>query len=415
VATPARLEPRLCYIAYPLSLTLQSANAIQTFATLRALQRLRPTLALVPRWLAEPSRFLELGALHLPRPAVGKLARLYRTTLWSYAERSIFAAMTAAAVAWRRLRGRRADAVFVRDVVCAAWWGTLWGRLLRLPVIYEAHDLESENPSRAREGWAQPWLRRLDRAALRRSAAVVSLTEDFRRQLEREGWRPAPEVTVIPDAFDEERFVPADRAAVRARLGLDARQPLFVYAGLTFVNRGLERLLDAFAGVRQAVPDARLALVGRAEEEAAELRARARALALDGTLLWPGRLPQEHVVPFLHAADVLVMPDTVREVSGSPLKLFEYMAVGRAIVLPDIPALAEVLPRSVGYYFPRGNTQALASALLRALQDPERPRREQAAREAVLPFTFSARAGRIVAVVEQALGERRRDLRGAAC
>jgi glycosyltransferase involved in cell wall biosynthesis len=109
------------------------------------------------------------------------------------------------------------------------------------------------------------------------------------------------------------------------------------------------------------------------------------------------------VVPFLHAADVLVMPDTVREVSGSPLKLFEYMAVGRAIVLPEIEALAEILPRSVGYYFRRGDTRALGETLQRALQDPERPRREQEARRAVLPYSFAARAERIVAVVEQAL------------
>jgi glycosyltransferase involved in cell wall biosynthesis len=274
---------------------------------------------------------------------------------------------------------------------------------LRLPVIYEAHDLESENPSRAREAWVQPWLVRLDRAALRRCAAVVSLTEGFKHQLDREGWRAAEAVTVIPDAFDEERFVPADRDAVRARIGLDAGRPLIVYAGLTFANRGLDRLLEAFARVRAAKTDARLILVGRPVEEAGDLPEQARALALDQAILWPGRLPQEHVIPFLHAADVLVMPDTVREVSGSPLKLFEYMAVGRAIVLPEIPALTEVLPRSIGYYFSRGSAPALAAALLRALQDTERPRREQAAREAVLAYTFSARAARIVAVVEEAL------------
>ena len=78
-------EARICYIAYPTSLTLQSANAIQTWTTLRELRRLRPeTLALVPRWLDEVSRFGEVGAVHLPRPAIGKLSRLYRTTLFYY-------------------------------------------------------------------------------------------------------------------------------------------------------------------------------------------------------------------------------------------------------------------------------------------------------------------------------------------
>ena len=98
---------RIVYIAYPTSLTLASANAIQTYTTLRELRRLAPsTLALVPRWLREPTRFGEVGARHLPRPAVGKLSRLYRSTLWYYAERSIFAAMTAAVVAWERWQGQ---------------------------------------------------------------------------------------------------------------------------------------------------------------------------------------------------------------------------------------------------------------------------------------------------------------------
>ena len=64
----------------------------------------------MPRWPREPSRFGEVGARHLLRPAVGKLSRLYRSTLWYYAERSIFAAMTAAVVAWEQLRGRPIDA-----------------------------------------------------------------------------------------------------------------------------------------------------------------------------------------------------------------------------------------------------------------------------------------------------------------
>src|SRR5262249_5489981 len=154
-----------------------------------------------------------------------------------------------------------------RDVICAAWWSALWGRLLGLPVVYEAHDLESENPSRARERWAQPWLRRLDRVALARSAGVVALTEDFRRQLEREGWRSAREVAVVPDAFDEQRFVPGERDAARRALGLAADASWIVYSGLTFANRGIERLFEALPLVARQAPDARLLLVGRAAGE----------------------------------------------------------------------------------------------------------------------------------------------------
>jgi len=392
---------RIVYIACPTNLMLRSANAIQTYTTLRELRARAPaTLALVPRWLREPSRFGEVGAWHLPRPAVGKLSRLHRSTLWYYAERSIFAAMTAAVVAWERLRGRPIDVVYVREVVCAGWWAAVWGPLLRLPVIFEAHDLESWNPSRAKEHWAQPLLYLLDRAALTRSQAVVSLTEDFRRLLARMGWRAPAEVAVIADAFDDRQIVPGDRAAARRKLDLPQDPPLVVYSGMTFAYRKLDLLLDAFACLRERLPHARLVLVGGRPAEIADLRAHAAALGLDGLVIWAGQLPQEQITPYLQAADALVIPDTVTDITASPLKLFEYLAAGRVVVLPDIPALAEVLPPDVGYYFRRGDAGALADALANALTDPHRPTREAAGLTAVATHTYAARAERILALAQ---------------
>jgi glycosyltransferase involved in cell wall biosynthesis len=397
---------RIAYIAYPTSLTLRSANAIQTFATLRELRRLAPTtLALVPRWLREPSRFGEVGARHLPRPAIGKLSRLHRSTLWYYAERSVFAAMTAAAVAAEQARGRPVGVVYAREAICAGWWAALWGPLLGLPVIYEAHDLESWNPSRAKERWAQPLLNLLDRAALTRSQAVASLTDDFRRLLARMGWRREEEVAVIPDAFDDRQIGPGDRAAARRRLGLPEDARLIAYSGMTFAYRRLDLLLDAFAQVRGRVPNARLVLVGGRPAEIERLRAQAAALALDGAVTWAGQLPQQAIAPYLHAADALVIPDTVTDVTASPLKLFEYLAAGRAVVLPDIPALAEVLPPSAGYYFRRGDASALAGALAHALTDERRAERELAGRAAVADHTYAARAARILALAEEVAGK----------
>ena len=397
LAAAGAARPRLCYVACPTSLTLGSANAIQTYTTLRELRRLAPeTLALVPRWLGEPTRFGEVGAWHLPRPAIGKLSRLYRSTLWYYAERSVFAAMTAAVVLWQRLRRRPVDVVYVREVVCAGWWAALWGPLLGVPVIYEAHDLESRNPSRAKETWAQPLLVRLDRGALSKSSAVVSLTEDFCRLLGSEGWPRPAQVAVIPDAFDERQMVPGDRGAARRRLGLDPAAKLLVYAGMTFSHRGIDRLLQAFDEVRRELPEARLALLGGRPAEIADLTRQAEALALGSSVSWMGQRPQAEILPYLHAADALVIPDTVTDVTASPLKLFEYLAVGRAVVLPDIPALREILPTSIGYYFRRGDAPALARALVAALTDPGRVQREKAGRDVVLAHTYAARAERIL-------------------
>ncbi len=393
---------RIAYIAYPTSLMLASANAIQTWTTLRELKQVAPeTLVIIPRWLREPSRFSEVAAIHLPRPAIGKLSRLYRSTLWYYAERSAFAAMSAAVVAWQQVRARPVDVVYIREVIGAGWWAAVWGPLLGIPVVYEAHDLESWNPSRAKERWAQPLLNLLDRVALRRSAAVASLTEDFRRLLSSIGWRQPADVAVIPDAFDQFMYAPGDRAAARQQLGLPASAPIVVYAGMPFSYRGLERLVDAFAALQVDHPAALLLFVGGRPAEIARFQAQADALQLGDAVRFFGAQPQSVTPAYLHAADVLVIPDTVTDVTASPLKLFEYLAVERAVVLPAIAALREVLPAEIGYYFQRGNTAALEQALRSALADPQRAEREQAGRRCVEEHTYTARAQRIIAVCQK--------------
>lgn len=406
----------IVYIAYPTSLSLQSANALQTYTTLRELRARRPdTLALIPRWGHEPSRFAELGVRHLPRPAIGKLSRLYKSTLLYYLEHSAFALMTAALLA---PRAREVEAVYVRQVICAAWWAGLYGPLLGLPVIYEAHDLESRNPSRAKEPWAQGLLHLIDRVALTRSAAVVSLTDDFRRLLGAVAWRRPEQVFVVPDAYDERLFAPQDRAECRAALGLPPGAPVIAYAGMTFAHRWLDGLLDAAADIAGQFPGLTLLLVGGRDAERAALRRQAEGLGLalwqgDGpspasaraTLGLFGPHPQAEVLAYLGAADVLAIPDTVTDVTASPLKLFEYMALGQPIVLPDIPALGEIVPAQLGYTFARRDPAGLRAALAAALGAGANSANSAARRALALDHTYGRRAERILEVVERVSGK----------
>jgi glycosyltransferase involved in cell wall biosynthesis len=391
---------RICYLAYPTSLMLQSANAIQTWTTLRELRRITPdTLALIPAKWREPSRFGEVGAVHLLRPGIGRLSRFHKTTLLYYLEHSAWAWMCLFYLLLERLRGRRYDVIYVRQIVIAAWWAGLLGRLYGAQVIYEAHDWETSNPSRAKERWAEGLLHLLDRVALTRSAAVVSLTQHFLRELARIGWQPRHS-TVIPDAFDAAVYQPQDRAAARAALGFDADIFLVVYAGMTFAHRGLDRLVQAFADAE--LPSARLVFVGGRPREVAELRAQVAALGIAAEVLLVEPQPQPIVARYLAAADVLAIPDTVTDVTASPLKLFEYMAMSRAIISVDLPALREVIDAEAARFVQRGSVADLCAALQELAADPERRERMgRAAHEQAQQWTYARRAERIVALAEQ--------------
>jgi glycosyltransferase involved in cell wall biosynthesis len=440
------------YVAYPMSLMLKAANAIQTYHTaweLRARLAARgDTLqVIVPRWLRDPSRFADPGvaARHLPRIPFNKFTRFWKSSGWSYLERSAFSAELIALLTWQRLTGRKSAAIYVRDIICAYWLTRL--RVLHgAPVVYEVHDLEATNPSRAQGPLWSRWIAALDRTVLRGPAALVSLTAAFRAYLAEHGLRRPAEVAVIPDAFDPAVYRPLDPAECRARLGLPADAFIVCYAGLTFAYRRLDLLLAAFrglgvgagglgtrdqeAGIRDqelvashaqpalrtppsAIPDPRpltpdplLVLVGGRPFEVAELRAEARRLGLaEDAVRFVGQRGPEEVVPYLNAADVLTIPDTVTTITASPLKLFEYMAVGRPILLRELPALREILDDESAVFVPPGDPAAFTAALAALRADPAwRARLGAAAWARSAQYTYAARAAQVLAVLARVGG-----------
>jgi glycosyltransferase involved in cell wall biosynthesis len=385
-------------------LDLGAANAIQTYSTVRELRRLLPEMHLVvPRWLREPSAFEQVNALHLPRPAVNKLSKFVPWGGWSYIERTLFSAMLVVLLVFWRVLGRGYRVIYVRDTVCAAWLA-LFTTLHGARVIYEVHDLEELHPSKASR-WPQPFWRRfipwLDRIALTRADHIVSLTETFKTWLVERGLRAASEITVIPDAFDPRLYYPLDKAEARRQLGLPETVFIVGYAGLTFAYRRLDLLVDAFASLDRMGGGGLLMLVGGRQTEIKELRNQARRLGVrPEEMVTPGQVSQRAAAIYASAADVLVIPDTVTGLTASPLKLFEYMALGKPIVVKDMPALREIINDRAALFFEPGDAGALAAALARVRDDAKlRETMGCAAREQSLTYTYEARASKIAEVV----------------
>ncbi|HKP51544.1 MAG TPA: glycosyltransferase family 4 protein [Chloroflexia bacterium] len=398
----------LFYVAYPMRLDLGAANAIQTYSTVRELKRvLSGTQLAVPRWLRERSAFDEIGAMHLPRPAINKLSRIISWAGWSYIERTLYALMLVLLLVRWRVRRRGYRVLYVRDSVCAAWLSLLKG-LHGAKVIYEVHDLEASHPSKASK-WPRPFWSRflpwLDRAALTRSDRLVSLTETFRHWVATQHLHPESEVVVIPDAFDPALYYPQDKMGARAVLGLPTDAYIIGYAGLTFAYRRLDLLVEAFASLTKAFPEMVLLLVGGRPDEVTELRTLSEKLGIEpDRLVMPGQVPQDRTALYLNASDVLVIPDTVTAMTASPLKLFEYMATGKPIVCKDMPALREILDDTSARFFESGDGEALADAISRMKLHPDESTElgAEALRRSAC-YTYQARALQIVEVVKSCL------------
>jgi len=205
----------------------------------------------------------------------------------------------------------------------------------------------------------------------RQACAIICVSDAAKRHLITE-WRvPAEKITVMPNGVDTDLFgAPYDAAAIRAEFGLgDA--PVVGFVGGFQKWHGIEGPAEAFARVKKVVPGAKLLLVGDGPAREAVDAALVRFGVADDTII-TGFLPQSRVPHLLSAIDVAVIPypKLPQELWFSPLKLYEYMAAGRAIVAADDGQIAQVIEsEKTGILFEPGNIGAMAAAIIRVLKN----------------------------------------------
>ncbi len=380
----AGLHPvRLLYPAN-IRFPMERANGIQTAQTCHALARRGVVVDLVVR--RSDSRTdeacLEFFGL-APHPNLN-LRRLSIPVPGSAWGRLAFAAKCLPLFA-----SRRYDAVFTRDLVLADLaLRTKWYH--RHPVIYEAHTaaaLFSEETSRLYQNGNAPQpsigkLRRLtrrERRVCRRATAIVALTHGLLTCLS-ELHTPLAPVRVIPNATE----IPAEMPPPPAR---SSDQPLQVYyVGQLYPWKGVDVLIESM----KHIAEAELVVIGGLlpEPDIDRVRRLAERLRLADRIHFRGFLSPPKVAKERLNADLFVIPmldSMTARVFTLPLKLFEAMASGRAIVASDLPSLREVLKHEENALLvPPGKPEALAAAFERLARDPEEAKRlaTQAAEDA---------------------------------
>jgi glycosyltransferase involved in cell wall biosynthesis len=204
---------------------------------------------------------------------------------------------------------------------------------------------------------------------------------------------------VAPDGVDLERYA-ALPDPVSARRALDLPEaPTVLCSGHLYDGRGA----DLFLALAEKFPAASFIWVGGRSVDVDTWRGRAVHLA---NITFTGFIPNEHIPSYQAAGDVLLMPygRMITTSSGgdtaavcSPMKMFEYMAAGRAILASDLPVLHEVLDESMAIFCPPEAVDNWAEVLRNLLGDPKlRQTLGQRARTAVREYSWIERAKRIL-------------------
>jgi glycosyltransferase involved in cell wall biosynthesis len=319
----------------------------------------------------------ETFAFYAVRP-VFKLTKLSRSKRrWGMLQYAYKAA--------RHAQRARPDLVYGRDVQ-ACYQAALRG----LPVVLEVHDLSS-----VRRGLHQRVaFSMLVRASTFRYLVAISraLADDVVALYPRLAGR----VRVAHDGADP--VVNHDRRAV---FGTGSAVLRAGYIGNIYPGRGLELLEE----IARRLAWLELHVVGRWD---AKLKTGNRDRALPANIRLHGFLPYANAERVRTACDVLLAPyqREVRTHGGSdtsrwmsPLKLFEYMAAGKAIVCSDLKVLREVLEHDkTAWLCPPDDIEAWCAALTALRDDAELRRRlgDSAKKAFLLSHTWKSRAAAVL-------------------
>jgi glycosyltransferase involved in cell wall biosynthesis len=208
---------------------------------------------------------------------------------------------------------------------------------------------------------------------LRRSKMIVAYTGGMF-----EGTAEASRVVIVTGAVDTDVFRPdsASGEGVRRRYSLgDA--PVVGYVGTFQEWHGMSELVTAAQSILRSRGDTKFLMVGPYYKETERKVASA---GITNSFVFTGPVQYHDVPGFMNASDVLVAPYNPEKIEsteqvrkhglGSPLKVFEYMSVGKPVVTTDVRPISDPIENGItGYLVPPGDSDALAAAVLRMLQD----------------------------------------------
>jgi glycosyltransferase involved in cell wall biosynthesis len=227
---------------------------------------------------------------------------------------------------------------------------------------------------------------------------VVAITDGIADDLVDLGFRRSM-IKVLPDAVDLRQYVDLpSRNEARRSLGLPLDRPLVGYVGrfqTMGLEKGLHQLVKAIDHLEE--PISMVAVGGPLSSVTSYLEQPGATDDLADRCWFFDRVPPRDVPTWIAAFDVVTIPwpdEPHFARYASPMKLFEYLAAGAAIVASDLPAIREVLTdRKDSWLVTPGDPLALAEGIRELLSDPLlRDRLGEEARTRSFAFSWEDRA-----------------------
>ncbi|QDT06280.1 2-deoxystreptamine glucosyltransferase [Rubripirellula lacrimiformis] len=261
--------------------------------------------------------------------------------------------------------------------------GPLVSRVLGVPIVLEVNSTYAGRFNRRR--LAFPFIcKAIEKWAFRNSTLIAVVSSPLRQCVLDRTEEKVP-VLITPNAINERviRSLESDPVANRATLGIGDSDIVIGFVGSLRRWHGVDMLTRKIPYILSQVPHSVFLIVGSGELESS-LNAVKLRQGIGSRLVLTGGVDHDKVNALIDAMDIGLMPHS--NDWGSPMKILEYMALGKLCIAPRLPPIEEILcDNETGLLFEAGDDDAFAGAIVYACENAERRKRiGKTAREFVL-------------------------------
>ena len=295
------------------------------------------------------------------------------------------------------LRGK-ADFIYERYSLFN-FTGVAVARLCGVPIMLEVNSPFALEQARDKDIRLQRLAQWTEKVTCNLATRIIVVSTPLKSIMAASGVAPG-KIEVMTNGVRLEHFAPQPPSEdLRRSLGVAPGDVVVGFVGWFRRWHGIEMLLEAFQKSGLAGRGVKVMLIGDGQAMAG-LRQYVKDNRLDGSVIFTGPVPHSSVPPYLDLIDIAVQP--AANEYCCPMKILEYMALGKPIVAPRQENIQELLREGEeAQFFRAGDADSLADALKALVNDPAKVRRMgQLARAAITGrgFLWTANAKRVVEI-----------------
>lgn len=242
-----------------------------------------------------------------------------------------------------------------------------WAKRHNLPIVLEIND--SCQVQRVRSLTFKKLAAKIEAWIFKNATGLVFISTRFKEVAE-QAYGDIANSVVSPNGADLDKFIIDETSglALRSKLGIENKVVLG-YVGAFVHWHGIDWFVDLACQKLKETPELVLLLVGNGVAFEG-IKKRVIEAGVESQVILPGKVPHHEVSSFLSAMDLGILPDS--NDYGSPMKLFEFMAMGKGMIAPDFSPIAEVVrDNATSWLFPASNKQACIDKVFEIVNDRE--------------------------------------------